>query len=182
MSNLKTKVVSELSKIKREGVHSVISKKEDYKIVNMEIIRFLTNNIKNNGVYVSLCRAHCSVVKEFENQKINIEKIIFIDNNEEGNGCGAHNCIFLGRNKSLTSLSLAITEACNDNAVKFIVLDSIDILLVYHDLELTKRFVHYFINKIKNLGILTIIILVEEPNSDKLMSILFQLSDGVINL
>ena len=59
-------------------------------------------------------------------------------------------------------LSMAMTEASKNPSMKFIFFDSLTTLLIYNELETTKRFVHYFINKIKNLDILMIIMSVEE--------------------
>lgn len=182
-TNLKKKIVSEFLKIKsKKGIYTFISKAEDYSAVNQEIMLFLTKNQKSSGIYVTLNKSHCHLAKELENRGINTKKILFIDNNEEGNGCGAQNCIFLGRNKSLTALSMAMTEASKNPSMKFIFFDSLTTLLIYNELETTKRFVHYFINKIKNLDILMIIMSVEEEKTKKLVPILYQFCDGVIKI
>ena len=180
---LKKKIAGEFSKIKsKRGVYAFISKQEDYAIANQEIMRFLTKNLRSSGIYVALSKSHCSVVKELEEQGINTKKIMFIDNNEDGNGCGAPNCIFLGTNKSLTALSLAMTETSKDKSMRFIFFDSITTLLIYNELNLAERFVHYFINKIKNLNVLMVIISVDEEKTKKLIPILAQFCDGVVRL
>lgn len=179
---LKSRVAEEFSEIKlNKGVYALISKDEDYAIANQEIIRFLDRTLKSSGIYVTLSKPHCDVVEKLEEQNINTKKNLFIDNNENGK-CGAQNCIFLGRNNSLTALSLAITEASKNKSMKFIFFDSLTTLLIYNDSKIVERFIHYFINKVKNMEVLLVIILTEEEKTKKLIPLLSQFCDRVIRL
>ncbi|MBU0460862.1 MAG: hypothetical protein KJ771_08725, partial [Nanoarchaeota archaeon] len=105
-----------------------------------------------------------------------------IDNNEENDGCGASNCIFLGRNKSLTALSMAMTQASKQKEMKFMFFDSVTTLLIYNKLDSAERFIHYFINKVRNLEILMIIMSVEEDKTKKILPLLTQFCDGLIKV
>ena len=180
---LKEKIALEISKFKnKKGIYTFISKPEDYHIVNQEIIRFLTKNLNISGIYVTLNTSHCDMVKKFKAERVDTEKLLFIDNIETGGGCKAHNCIFLGNTKSLTALSLGMSKACENKSMEFIFFDSVTTILIYNTLKNTERFIHYFINKIKNLDILMIVISIEEPKSNKLTSILSQFCDGCIKI
>ena len=182
-NSVKKKVNAELKKTKtKKGVYTFISKSEDYVVVNQEIMNYLTKSLKQQGIYVTLNKTHCDMVEILEKQGIDTKKILFIDNNEEGEGCGANNCIFLGKNKSLTALSLAMSKAAKQKQLNFVFFDSITTLLIYNKLESAERFVHFFINKIKNLDILMIIMSIEEGRTNKLIPLLSQFCDGMIRI
>lgn len=53
--------------------------------------------------------------------------------------------------KSLTSLSIAITQALDTGKFNFFVLDSISPLLLYNDAVTVERFISYIINKLRHL-------------------------------
>lgn len=179
---LKNRIAEEFSQARSSrGVYALISKDEDYSIANQEAVRFLDKTLKSSGIYVTLSKPHCDIIKKLEEQDINAKKLLFIDNYESGK-CGARNCIFLGRNNSLTAISLAITEASKDESMKFIFFDSINTMLIYNELETVERFVHYLINKVKNLEILLVMTLIEEEKTKKLIPLLSQFCDKVIRL
>ncbi|MDP3989786.1 MAG: hypothetical protein Q8Q01_01110 [archaeon] len=181
LSTNKRVVAGKLSKIlDKKGVYTVVTKSENYLAVSQEMIRLL--NKKFPGIYVTLSKQHCSVVERLKSEKIDTSRILFIDNSEEGNGCGADNAIFIGKNKSLTALSLALSPAAKQKSMKFIFFDSVTTLLVYHKLEEIERFIHYFVNKSKDQGILVVLMAVNEGKTRKLIPILSQFCDGLITV
>lgn len=180
-STRKSIALGEFSKVLgKKGVYTVITKPENYLIANQEILHLL--NQKFPGIYVTLNKSHCNIIEKIKKEKVDTSLILFIDNNEEGDGCGAENAIFIGRNKSLTALSLAISEAVKQKSLKFILFDSVTTLLVYHKLEETEQFMHFLINKVKNLDILMIIMAVNEGKTRKLIPILSQFCDELIEV
>lgn len=181
--SVKNKVLKELAKFKKnKGVYAFVSKSEDYHTVNAEIIRYLTKTKKYSGIYVTLSKPHCDLVENLKNKKIDTNKLLFIDNSEENEGCGAPNCICLGRNKSLTALSLAMTQASKQKEIKFMFFDSVTTLLIYNELESAERFIHYFINKVKNLEMFMIMMSIEEEKTKKVIPLLSQFCDGLIKI
>ena len=181
-AQIKKKVASELSKISSKGgAYTFISNAENYQSIGQEIIRFFTEKKRYYGIYVTLNKSHCDTVKRLEEENINTKKILFIDNLEKEDGCRAKNCIFLG-NKSLTALSLAMTEACKQKKMQFLFFDSITTLLIYEDLDTVKKFIHFFLNKVKNMDLLTVLMTVEEENTNKVLPLLEQFCDRLIRI
>lgn len=178
------KAISEISKIKsKNGIYTLVSNPEDYHVVNQEVIRFFTKKLNYSGIYIALNSSHCDLVRKFKSAKINVNSLLFIDNVEEGKGCGAKNAVFLGGSKSLTELSIAISEAAKNKAIKFVFFDSVTTLLIYNTLDITEKFVHYFTNKMRNLDInLVIIVAIKEQKTNKLLPILSQFCDKCIVL
>ena len=66
--------------------------------------------------------------------------------------------------------------------IKFVFLDSVSTLLIYNNLETTERFVHYMINKIRNMGFFVVLISIDEEKSNKLIPILSQFCDKIIKI
>ncbi|MBT5740197.1 hypothetical protein HOI26_03790 [Candidatus Woesearchaeota archaeon] len=179
--SVKNKVIKELAKLKKnKGVYAFLSKSEDYQVVNTEIMKYLTK--KNSGIYVTLNKTHCDLVEDLKNNKIDTDKILFIDNVEKDKGCGADNCLFLGGNQSLTALSMIMGKAAKQKEMKFMFFDSITTLLIYNKLDTAEKFIHYFINKVKNLEILMIIMSVEEEKTKKILPLLTQFCDGLVKI
>lgn len=180
---VRKKVIAQLAKIKlKKGIYTFVSKPEDYSTVNKAIISYLTKKLKFSGVYVSLNKSCDSLSKELKAEKISLKQLLFIDGASQDQKSTLENCICLQGNKSLTELSLTLTEACKNKIINFVFLDSVSTLLIYNNLETTERFVHYIINKIKNLDIFVVLISIEEDKSNKLMPILAQFCDGVIRI
>jgi len=179
---IRKKVALKLSAIEsRKGLYAVISKSPDYNDVNQEVIRFLTRTKGRSGVYVTLMRPHCDTMERLRDAKIRTKDLFFIDDLEYGGGCKARNCVFIGDKYSLTALSLAMSEVCKDRPVDFIFFDSLNAPLIYEKLEIVERFIHFLVNKSKNLGLLMIIMYAEEPNT-KVGSMLDQFCDGCIRI
>lgn len=171
----------ELGKIKTsKGIYIIISRPENYQLINEEIVSYLTKKLRLGGAYISLNKPSYEISKNLEEKKVLTKDILFIEGVEED--CKLKNCIPLQESKSLTELSLTISKICKSDTIKFIFLDSASTLLIYNSLEITERFMQYLINKIKNLGILLIIISVDEEKSNKLTPILAQFCDGYIKL
>jgi len=180
---IREKIIAEFSKIKsKKRVYAVISQPECCLEVNKEVIHLITKKLGYSALYVTLNNSHCSTLKYLGSKNIDTKKIFFIDNVEDEKGCGAKNCMFLGRNKSLTALSLAITEVVNENKIQSIFFDSVTTLLIYNNPETTERFIHFFVNKIKNAGILLVMVSVEDEKTKKIIPILSQLCDVVIKI
>ena len=181
-AELQKKIKAELSTVKPEGIYAFILKPEDYNGAIPIIMDRFSNSLKLSGIYVSLNKPYKEVSKSLKANKINIQKILFIDGVSEAPS-NTDNCVSLEGNKSLTQLSLIMTSACKSKSIKFIFFDSITTILMSHDLGTAQRFLHYFINKTKNGGILLIMfVIIDEPKSNQLYPILSQFCDKIIKV
>src|SRR3989338_3093828 len=160
---VKKKVIAQLAKIQlKKCVYTFVSQPEDYPTVNKSIISYLTKNLKFCGIYVSLNNSCKTMLEMFDQEKIDTKRLLFIESTSQGQKSEVSNCISISSNQSLTELSLSISEACKNDRIKFIFFDSVSTLQIYNNLETTERFIHYMVNKIKNLGFLMILISIDE--------------------
>ena len=180
---VRKKVIAQLAKIKsKKGIYTFVSKPEDYLAVNNAICSSLTQNLKFSGIYVSLNNSCKEMLEKFDKEKIDTNKLLFIESTGQEQKSRINSCISLKNNRSLTELSLSISEACKNKKNQFIFFDSVSTLLVYNNLETTEQFVHYMVNKIKNLGLFMVLISIEEEKSNKLLPILSQFCDKIIRI
>ena len=179
----KDKVLAELKKMKiAQGAYTVISQPGDYLLVNNTILSYLTEELGLSGIYASLNKPCGILSRELKEEKINTKKLFFIDGTGEKNSQDIGNCIALQSSKSLTELSLAITEISKNKAAQFIFFDSLSTFLVYNSQEIVERFIHYIVTKSKNLGLFMVLLSVEEERSNKLIPLLTQICDGCIKI
>ena len=182
-TQIRKKVVVQLARIKsKNGVYIFVSKSKDYLTVNREIISYLTKNLKFCGVYISLNNSCKTMLEIFDKEKIDTKKLLFIESAGQEQKSKVKNCVSLQSNQSLTELSLSISTACKNDMIKFVFLDSVSTLLIYNNLETTERFVHYMVNKIRNMGFFVVLISIDEEKSNQLLPILSQFCDKIIQI
>lgn len=178
---LKGEVASSISSIEsKKGIYAIIPRSQDYNLVNQEVIRSLSKAKGRRGVYVTLLRSHCDMKSRLRESKISAKNIFFIDNVEEDKGCKARDCFFIGGNKSLTALSLALSEVYKKRSFDFVMIDSLNALLIYEQLEIVERFIHFLVSKAKNQGTLMVLMYSEDHDSKGIGTILEQFCDGCI--
>lgn len=118
----------------------------------------------------------------FDKENIDTKRLLFIECTGQEQKSKVNNCVSLKSNQSLTELSLSISEACKNKKNQFIFFDSVSTLLIYNNLETTERFIHYIVNRIKNLGLFMVLISIDEEKSNKLLPILSQFCDKIIKI
>ncbi|MEK6900483.1 MAG: ATPase domain-containing protein [Nanoarchaeota archaeon] len=179
-AELQKKITAEISAVKPEGAYAFVLKPENYGPTIPIILSYFSNSLKLSGIYVSLNKPYKEISKSLKENKIDIKNILFIDGVSEAPSSN-DNCISLEGNKSLTQLSLILTSACKNKSIRFIIFDSITTLLLVHNPETIQRFLHYFINKSRNIGMLLMVI-IDEPNSNQLYPVLSQFCDKIIKI
>lgn len=178
------KLKNELLKLKDQGAYTLIASPKNYSLMTASSLQYLTKLKKKTGVYMSL-NLPCRKITEQLKNSTDLNKILFIDGtgerkevNEEVN----ENCLFIQGAKSLTELSLTLSEACKNKEVQFVFFDSIRTLLVYNSLENTEQFLYYLINHLRRFNILLILASVDEEKSNKLIPFLSQFCDKCIKM
>ncbi|PIN74140.1 hypothetical protein COV20_00820 [Candidatus Woesearchaeota archaeon CG10_big_fil_rev_8_21_14_0_10_45_16] len=163
-----------------KGVYVITSGASNSKNLSKEVLSSVMGS--RFGVYVTLNRSYTEMVKQLQTQKIKTDKLLFIDGVGAKCEVDSQNCISLEGNKSLTELSLILSKAGSNSSIKFIIFDSLNSLLLYNKVESCERFVHYLINKVKNMDVLLAILAVNGEKVNHLISVASQLSDKVIEL
>jgi len=166
-----------------KGANMIVCKPVNYNQINKIIWKYLSGHL--SGIYVTLNKAHPSLIQELKNNKIDTSKLYFIDSvckKIAKNKREYSNCVDIEGVESLTELSLAISSASHTGKFKFLIFDSITTLLIYHDQETAEKFISYLINKLKSLDISVILISIDEDKSNKIVNFISQFADKTINL
>jgi len=161
------------------GVYTIIVEPSKYNQTCSELAAFCNKKFKLPGIYVSLNKPSTFVEKMLKKEKIDTENILFID--WEDKSIDKDNHVTLS-SKSLTEVSIAISGVCNYTDMKYILLDSLNILLIYNPLVKVQKFVQFLINKARNLEVLMFLIIVKEKNADNLIPTLIEFSDKSIEI
>ena len=156
---------------------------ENFKSAAQFAVSYLVEEKKFNGIYISLNEMSKALMSKLGTNNINVSKLHFIDCVSEKADIGLRdNVTIVSGPKALSEISLAITELNYNGKYDFIFLDSVSTMLVYNKAETTEKFVHYLTSKMRSLNLIGIILAVEEENSKKIVPVISQFSDRVLQL
>jgi len=79
--------------------------------------------------------------------------------------------------QALTEMSVALSQLVNFKKFDFIVLDSLFTMLTYNDSSLVEQFIHYFVSKMRELGVIVVIASIKDVKSDNVHNSICQLAD-----
>ncbi len=107
------------------------------------------------GIYVSLNVGYERLCKNLEKSGIETSQLFFIDavSKTAGKETRSSNVVYVSGAEALTEMSLSITEAVNKGSFDFLLVDSLNTLLLYNGLETVERFCHYLCNKLDSYKI-----------------------------
>ena len=159
---------------------------EKYQQTNSRIIKGL---IKKSlpGVYVSLNRPYEDIKSYFEKQKINLRNVIFIDavtKTAGGKIKKTEDCLFIGSPKDLSDISIAMDQAIMAIPAedKFLFFDSLSTLLLYNDVKVVAKFIHFLSGKMRVWKVKGIIISLRRKQDQELILELKTFCDLTLNL
>lgn len=164
----------------------VTTNPENYQKSNIEIIRFLVNEQKSPGVYVTLNKPFDVMQNLLKQNKIDPRLIIFIDGiTKVSNGENrVKNCLFIGSPEKLSDMSVAMDQAIHALPAKdkFMFFDSINTLQVFNKPGTVARFVHFLASKIREWKVKGVIISIKKGSNEHSVEELMQYCDSVIDL
>jgi len=157
-----------------------------YQKANIQIVRFLVNEQKTPGVYVTLNKPFDIIQRLFEQNKVDSRLIIFIDGITKvpESGKRIKNCLFIGSPEKLSDISLAMDQAINalPTKEKFIFFDSISTLQLFNKPGTVARFAYFLSGKIREWKIKGIIVSIRKGTDQAVLNGLAQFSDVQIDL
>ena len=135
---------------------------EKYQKTNVKIIEELIQD-KVPGVYVTLNRPYESIKRVFEKEKIDLTNVIFIDavtKTVGGKVTKTNECLFIGSPEDLSDISIAMDQAVMaiPKKDKFVFFDSLSTLLLYNNVGVVAKFVHFISGKMRTWKVKGIII------------------------
>ena len=156
-----------------------------YQKSNLEILKFLVNEQKTPGIYVTLNKPFDVMQRLFKQNKIDDRFVIFIDViSKVSKDKRVKNCLFIESPERLSDISVAMDQAVKALPTKkrFIFFDSINTLQVFNKSGTVARFVYFLSSKIREWKIKGIIISIKKGSDESLINELTQFCDIRIDL
>jgi len=177
-----------ISKLKglKEYVALAVVNAGKYKDTNMSIIKGLVDQ-NTPGVYVSLNLPYTTLKKNFETKKVDTSKVIFIDAITKTAGGKIEkkkDCLFIGSPKNLSDISVSMDQAIMaiPTKDKFLFFDSLSTLLLYNDVKVVAKFVHFLSGKMRIWKVKGIIISLRRKEDKDLIDELETFCDVKLDL
>jgi len=159
-----------------------------YHSVHLKILKGVIKTKKFSGIYITVNKPYDALIKYLKENKVPADNIFFIDaiSKSVSNEIRlTENCLYIPSPSHLTDLGIALTQALETmkrKEDKFLILDSISTLLVYNDFETVAKFVHFIISRLRVFGLVGLIISVEKILDEKMINILMEMCDEVIEI
>jgi hypothetical protein len=187
-------------KIKESQINSILKKLESNKVVlfiidpkkyhsiHVKILKGIIEIKKFSGIYITVNKPYNALVRYLKENKIPNENVFFIDAISKSVSQEIRltsNCLFIPSPSHLTDMGIALTQALEsmkERKNKFLILDSISTLLIYNEFETVAKFVHFIVSRLRVFGLVGLIISVEKLLDEKMINILMEICDEVVEI
>ncbi|PIN99167.1 MAG: hypothetical protein COT90_00800 [Candidatus Diapherotrites archaeon CG10_big_fil_rev_8_21_14_0_10_31_34] len=175
------KIISDIQK--KQNIILIIPE-EKYQNTLMMLLEQLEKE-KKNICFVSANKTKDALEKELKEKKISTEKIFFVDCVSKSISKGKiswsdEKTQYIDNPTSLTQISLAIFKLMENTKIDFLVLDSINTLLIYNEEKEILKFVHHTTAKLKANNITGIFTSLKEGINEKSLKNFSQFVDKII--
>jgi len=135
------------NEIKKNNIVLLVIPNENYNNILVNAVKKIVNN--DNICYITLSKGYDALTIFFKKNKIKLDNFFFVDSITKTVKMtkNTRDCIFVSSPNSLTELSLTITKVVKKQKSKFIILDSLSTLLIYHKDDIVTKFAQGLINK-----------------------------------
>jgi len=184
MKNLK-ELADYLRQMPKEFVVLITVKADDYSKVNAEILRILANEDKMPGLYVTINKPYTTMKRSLEADGVLTDNLFFLDcitKTAGGRPEEAKDVMYLDSPQNLTGLGLAVGEAISDmpSGEKFLFMDSLTTLLLYHNAGTVAKFSHFLTGKMRVWGLRGVLMSIEKETDPEFTNQLSQFCDAVV--
>jgi len=165
----------------------IIDAKKYHKI-HPKVLKMIIEEKCFAGIYITINKPYNTLIKYLKENRINTKNIFFIDAISRVAGGTIRmtkDCLFIPSPTQLTDLGIALTQALESmkhKGNKFIFLDSLSTLLIYNPFEVTAKFVHFIITRLRVFGLVGLIISIEKQIDERMLNILIEMCDKVVEV
>lgn len=159
---------------------------DKYHKTNRQIIHEL---IKEDipGVYVTLNKPYGTIKRDFAKDNIDLTNVIFIDAVTKTAGGKLEkkkDCLYIGSPENLSDISIAMDQAIMaiPKKEKFLFFDSLSTLLLYNNIDVVAKFIHFLSGKMRVWQVKGIIISLRRDKDKELIESLSEICDVILEL
>jgi hypothetical protein len=177
-----------IKSLKPKTVVLFIIDAKKYHKIHPKVLRMIIEERCFAGIYITINKPYNTLIKYLKENKINTKNIFFIDAISRvvgGNIRMTKDCLYIPSPTQLTDLAIAMTQALESmkhKENKFIFLDSLSTLLIYNSFEVTAKFVHFIITRLRVFGLVGLIISIEKQIDERMLNILIEMCDKVVEV
>ncbi|MEM7821535.1 MAG: hypothetical protein QXX38_01840 [Candidatus Aenigmatarchaeota archaeon] len=177
-----------IRKIKPKSVILFIIDAKKYHKIHPKLLKTIIREKSFAGIYITVNKPYEVLLRYLKENDIRTDGIFFIDAiskmvAEEIKM--TEDCLFIPSPSQLTDLAIALSQALEGmkrKEKKFIFLDSVSTLLVYNPFEVVAKFVHFIISRLRLFGLVGLLISIEKQIDEKMINILIEMCDGVVEV
>ncbi|HIJ10688.1 TPA: hypothetical protein HA278_01395 [Candidatus Woesearchaeota archaeon] len=157
-----------------------------YHATNTNIIKELTSN-GIPGVYVTLNKPFETLKNSLSKKGVDLSNIIFIDavtKTVGGKVTKKKECLFIGSPDNLSDISVSMDQAIMaiPTKDKFLFFDSLSTLLLYNNVNVVAKFIHFLSGKMRVWKVKGIIISLRKKKDKELIDELTEYCDVTLKL
>ena len=177
-----------IKSLKPKTVVLFIIDAKKYQRIHPKVLKTIIEEKCFAGIYITINKPYNTLKQYLRENKINTKNIFFIDAISRvvgGTIRMTKDCLFIPSPTQLTDLGIALTQALESmkhKENKFIFLDSLSTLLIYNPFEVTAKFVHFIITRLRVFGLVGLIISIEKQIDEKMLNILIEMCDRVVEV
>ena len=146
------------------------------------IIRLMVRKKKDRGIYISFNKSLPEIKLILGKAKAEPERFFIIDAVSKSARGDERNNYCLDGPESLTQLSIILTQLMKTKKYDCILFDNLSSFLIYQDLEIVKRFIHYLIGKLQYYEMRGVFLSLNDKRSKELLEVISPFFDKRIDL
>jgi len=150
-----------------------------YQEAVLEVLRYFSERF-GMGLYVTLNKPTATLVDYFGKAGVK-GKLVFLDSITNISEQETEICLFLGRMRELSDLSIGMSKMVSGrNGIKFVLFDSVSTLLIYNDTKSVQRFCHVCAERFRSMGLPAAFVSVEVGEGMDMIAQLAQFCDAYV--
>ncbi len=178
----------DLKKLDSNQLVLVVAPSKKIQETILDVLRYFLNTKNAYCVYATIAKPYKTMLNILTQNKIKTDRVFFIDCITPVSTAGSMqrigNCVFC-QPQSLTSISIALTTALQnlpkDNE-KVLILDTLSTMMLYNESKTVTIFVHSLTGKLREWGVKSVILTLEEETDKKVISQIGTFVDEVLEV
>lgn len=153
---------------------------ENYFKVNRIILKYLINEKGFRCIYVTINKPSTTLREAFKREDIHVNNLFFIDCTTINMGIKG---TVIAKPENLSDISMKIGRLVRKiKEEKFVYLDTVSTLYIFHPTNIVERFIHHIISRLKMAKSSFIMVAVKEEMDKRSMAVLKSFVDHEIKL
>jgi KaiC/GvpD/RAD55 family RecA-like ATPase len=181
------KIRQELSDLPENFIILFLADASSYLEMNSFILKYLLQEKKADGIYITVNRTAKSIRENIERMGIEAKNIFFID-------CASgavtkryqkvESTLIIYPPENLTDIGIMLSEKIKASSAKnqFLLLDSLSTLLLFNSTKTVVKFSHFLVNLIREYKLKGVLMSLEKETDEFVKRTLYVFSDKVINV